>query len=294
MIRDAGLVDLLRAQDIQVTDFGDLDFEDFPDDPPVFGVKNPRAVGSATCRVSQELQRVKALGHIPVLLGGDHSLALGSVHGHSAAVGPLSVVWVDAHADVNTPLTSSTGNLHGQPLSFLLQELQGKIPLLPNFSWVKPCLSAKHLVYIGLRDVDPGEHFILKDLGVKFFSMTEVDQLGIDRVMEETCDYLSGREKRPIHLSYDVDAIDPSITPATGTPVIGGLSYREGMYITEHLKQTGLLSAVDMVEVNLLRADTKKGVDSTASTAVDLILGCFGRKREGNHLDDYILPVPKP
>lgn len=292
LIREAGLVDLLKEQGCSVKDFGDLDFEAFPDDSPVGGVKNPRAVGSATHRLSQALQAIKGEGHTAVMLGGDHSLALGSVHGHSVAMGDLSVVWLDAHADVNTPLTSGTGNLHGQPMSFLLKELQGKIPPLPNFKWVQPCIQAQNLVYIGLRDVDPGEHFILKELGVKFFSMTEVDQLGISRVMEETNDYLHSKvQRRPIHLSFDVDAVDPSVTPATGTPVTGGLSYREGIYICESLSQTGLLSAVDLVEVNPLRADSAAGVRSTVATAVDLIRSCFGRRREGNHAHDYHLPT---
>ncbi|XP_031173849.2 arginase-1-like [Sander lucioperca] len=220
------------------------------------------------------------------------SLAIGSIHGHAAAVGDLSVVWVDAHADINTPLSSYTGNIHGQPVSYLLHELHSKIPILPNFSWIKPCLSAKDLVYIGLRDVDPAEHYILKLLGVKVFSMSKVDQLGVAKVMEETCDYLSAKVKKPIHLSYDIDAIDPSVTPATGTPVVGGLTYREGVYIAEHLGQTGLLSAVDMVEVNPLRGQSDEDVRSTVSTAVDLLLGCFGRLREGNHSLDYRLPEP--
>uniref|UniRef100_A0A4W6CFP1 Arginase n=1 Tax=Lates calcarifer TaxID=8187 RepID=A0A4W6CFP1_LATCA len=204
----------------------------------------------------------------------------------------LSVIWVDAHADINTPLTSPTGNIHGQSMSYVLRELQSKIPVLPNFSWIRPCVSAKDLVYIGLRDVDPEEHYILKLLGVKVFSMSEVDQLGIARVMEETCDYLFSKVKKPIHLSYDIDAIDPSVTPATGTPVVGGLTYREGVYITEQVCQTGLLSAVDMVEVNPLRGQTEEEVQSTVSTAVDLLCGCFGRLREGNHPSDYRLPEP--
>ncbi|MEQ2182106.1 hypothetical protein GOODEAATRI_018690, partial [Goodea atripinnis] len=206
-----------------VKDYGNLTFEDIAVDEPVRGSKSVRAVGSANQRLSEAVQAVKKDGHTAVMLGGDHSLAIGSIHGHTAAVGPLSVVWVDAHADVNTPLTSYTGNLHGQPMSYLLYELQSK---------------------------------------------------------------------KPIHLSYDIDAIDPFITPATGTPVVGGLTYREGLYITEHLCQTGLLSAVDLVEVNPLRGRTEDHVHSTVSTAVDLLLGCFGRLREGNHLPNYSLPEP--
>ncbi|XP_040922740.1 arginase-1 [Toxotes jaculatrix] len=292
LIRAAGLLNKLQEQGCAVKDYGNLAFEVLVDDKPVGRVKCARAVGSANRRLSEAVQAVKRDGHTSVMLGGDHSLAIGSIHGHSAAVGELSVVWVDAHADINTPLTSPTGNIHGQPLSYLLRELQSKIPVLPNFSWIKPCVSAKDLVYIGLRDVDPGEHYILKLLGVKVFSMSEVDQLGVPRVMEETCDYLSARVKKPIHLSYDIDAIDPSVTPATGTPVVGGLTYREGVYITEHLCQTGLLSAVDMVEVNPLRGRTEEDVQSTVSTAVDLLLGCFGRLRGGNHPSDYHLPEP--
>ncbi|KAM9336377.1 arginase-1 [Symphorus nematophorus] len=292
LIRAAGLLQKLQEQGCAVKDYGNLTFDEVLDDKPVGKVKRPRAVGSANQRLSEAVQAVKKDGHTSVMLGGDHSLAIGSIHGHSAAVGELSVVWVDAHADINTPLTSTTGNIHGQPMSYLLHELHSKISDLPNFSWIKPCVSAKDLVYIGLRDVDPGEHYILKLLGVKVFSMSEVDQLGIAKVMEETCDYLSAKVKKPIHLSYDIDAIDPTVTPATGTPVVGGLSYREGVYITEHLCQTGLLSGVDMVEVNPLRAQTDEEVHSTVNTAVDLLLGCFGRLREGNHAPDYRLPEP--
>ncbi|XP_038591605.1 arginase-1-like [Micropterus salmoides] len=291
-IRAAGLLHKLQEQGCAVKDYGNLKFEEVADDEPVGRVKRARAVGSANQRLSAAVQAVKRDGHTSVMLGGDHSLAIGSIHGHAAAVGELSVVWVDAHADINTPLTSSTGNIHGQPMSYLLHELHSEVPVLPNFSWIKPCVSAKDLVYIGLRDVDPGEHYILKLLGVKVFSMSDVDHLGVARVMEETCDYLSASVKKPIHLSYDIDAIDPSVTPATGTPVVGGLTYREGVYITEHLCQTGLLSAVDMVEVNPLRGQSKEDVQSTVSTAVDLLLGCFGRLREGNHPQDYQLPRP--
>ncbi|XP_061565156.1 arginase-1 [Cololabis saira] len=291
-IRTAGLLEGLQQLGCEVKDYGNLTFEDVADETALGRLKSVRAVGGANQRLSAAVKVAKQDGHTAVVLGGDHSLAIGSIHGHSAAVGPLSVMWVDAHADVNTPLTSETGNLHGQPLSYLLHELQSKVPALPNFSWLKPCVSARDVVYVGLRDVDPAEHYILKLLGMKVFSMSQVDQLGIARVMEESCDYLCSRAKKPIHLSYDIDAIDPSVTPATGTPVVGGLTYREGVYIAEHLSQTGLLSAVDLVEVNPLRGPTDGAVQSTASTAVHVLLGCFGRLREGNHLPDYRLPDP--
>lgn len=293
LIRSAGLAKRLEAQGCDVKDYGNLCFEDVCDDEPVGRVKRPRTVGSANQRLAHAVFTAKTDGHTPVMLGGDHSLAIGSIHGHAAATpGDLSVVWVDAHADINTPFTTPTGNVHGQSMSYLVRELHSKIPALPHFSWIKPCVSAKDIIYIGLRDVDPEEHYILKYLGIKVFSMTEVDRLGIARVMEETCDYLFSGVKKPIHLSYDIDAIDPSVTPATGTPVAGGLTYREGIYIAEHIGQTGLLSAVDLVEVNPRQGATEAQVLSTVETAVDVLLGCFGRLREGNPPTDYRIPEP--
>uniref|UniRef100_A0A5F4WCM4 Arginase-1 n=1 Tax=Callithrix jacchus TaxID=9483 RepID=A0A5F4WCM4_CALJA len=137
-----------------------------------------------------------------------------------------------------------------------------------------------------------GDHsYILKTLGIKYFSMTEVDRLGIGKVMEETLSYLLGRKKRPIHLSFDVDGLDPSFTPATGTPVVGGLSYREGLYITEEIYKTGLLSGLDIMEVNPSLGKTPEEVIRTVNTAVAITLACFGVAREGNHKPiDYLNP----
>ncbi|XP_030629497.1 arginase-1 isoform X1 [Chanos chanos] len=292
LIRAAGLVEKLKGQGCIVKDYGNLIFEEVPNDEPIGRVKRPRTVGRANEQLASAVERVKNDGHTCVMLGGDHSLAIGSIQGHASSRNELSVVWVDAHADINTPLTSPTGNIHGQPMSYLIHELHSKIPVMPNFSWIKPCIAAKDIVYIGLRDVDPEEHYILKRLGIKVFSMTEVDRLGIAKVMEQTCDHIFSKVKKPIHLSYDIDALDPSITPATGTPVVGGLSYREGIYITEYICQTGLLSAVDMVEVNPKRGKTEEEIKSTVNTAVDLLLGCFGRVREGSHSPDYKMPEP--
>ncbi|XP_050805804.1 arginase-1 isoform X5 [Gopherus flavomarginatus] len=129
-----------------------------------------------------------------------------------------------------------------------------------------------------------GDHsYFLKSLGIKYYSMTEIDQLGIGKVMEEALDYLLANKKRPIHLSFDVDGLDPSLTPATGTPVPGGVTLREGIYVAEQLYKTGLLSAVDIVEINPRLGKTQEGVDSTVNTAISIILSCFGKAREGSH-----------
>ncbi|KAJ8365597.1 hypothetical protein SKAU_G00144280 [Synaphobranchus kaupii] len=292
LIRSAGLVEKLKGQGCSVRDYGNLKFENVPDDEPIGKVLRPRSVGRANEQLADAVRAIKKDGHTCVMLGGDHSLAIGSILGHAASRKELCVVWVDAHADINTPLTTLTGNIHGQPVSYLIRELHPKIPVMQGFSWIKPCISARDIIYIGLRDVDPEEHYILKYLGVKFFSMTEVDRLGIAKVMEETCDHIFSKVKRPIHLSYDIDALDPSVSPATGTPVVGGLSYREGIYITEQICQTGMLSALDLVEVNPKLGRTEAEISSTATAAVDVILGCFGRFREGSHAPDYRMPTP--
>uniref|UniRef100_A0A8C5X578 Arginase n=1 Tax=Malurus cyaneus samueli TaxID=2593467 RepID=A0A8C5X578_9PASS len=277
----------------QVHDFGDLNFTQVPNDERYNNlVLYPRSVGLATQMLADAVSRAVAAGHRCVTLGGDHSLALGSVSGHARQCPHLGVIWVDAHADINTPLTTQSGNLHGQPLSFLLRELQDKVPQLPGFSWLKPCLSASDIVYIGLRDVDPAEYYILKNFDIQYFSMRDIDRLGIQKVMERTFEQLMGRRQRPIHLSFDIDAFDPSLAPATGTPVLGGLMYREGMYITEEIHNTGMLSAVDMVEVNPLLGASQEAVKATAHLAVDVIATCFGQTREGAHIAFDELPTP--
>lgn len=292
LIRSTGLVERLKEQGCQVRDYGNLKFEDVPDDEAIGKVRRPRSVGRANEQLANAVQAIKKDGRTCVMLGGDHSLAIGSIFGHAATQKEVCVVWVDAHADINTPLTTLSGNMHGQPVSYLIRELQNKMPVIPELSWIKPCISAKDIVYIGLRDVDPGENYILKHLGIKYFSMTEVDSLGIAKVMEETCDHIFSKVKMPVHLSFDIDALDPSVSPATGTPVVGGLTYREGIYITEQICQTGMLSAVDMVEVNPKLGRTEREISSTAQAAVDVILSCFGRAREGSHPPDYSIPKP--
>lgn len=291
VIRDAGLLDRLSGLDYSVHDFGDLNFHHLEKDEPYMNVQSPRTVGAANKMLAGAVSRAVGAGHTLVMLGGDHSLAVGSVGGHAQQCPDLCLIWVDAHADVNTPMTSPSGNLHGQPVAFMLKELKDKMPDIPGFSWMKPFLCSRDLVYIGLRDVDPGEHHILKDLGIQYFTMRDIDRLGIQRVMEVTLDHLLARKQRPIHLSFDIDAFDPSLAPATGTPVNGGLTYREGIYITEEIHNTGLLSAMDLVEVNPVLGANREAMEATASLAVDVIASSLGQTREGAHVSIEIPPV---
>lgn len=214
-------------------------------------LKNTSYVSAVCKSVADSVKDVVSKGHLALTIGGDHSLAMGTVGG-SAAVHPnVGVIWVDAHADINTPETTDTGNLHGCPVSFLMG-LDGA-KNIPTFEWLKPCLDPSRIVYIGLRDVDAPEKKILKDNNIKAFSMHEVDKYGIGAVVKMAIDYLGGNT--PIHLSFDVDALDPSVAPATGTPVRGGLTFREGHYICEAVYETGSLVAVDIMEVNPLLGD---------------------------------------
>ncbi|XP_014591145.2 arginase-2, mitochondrial isoform X2 [Equus przewalskii] len=280
-VREAGLMKRLSNLGCHLKDFGDLSFTPVPKDDLYNNlIVNPRSVGLANQELAEVVSKAVSGGYSCVTVGGDHSLAIGTISGHARHCPDLCVIWVDAHADINTPLTTSSGNLHGQPVSFLLRELQEEVPQLPGFSWIKPCISSPSIVYIGLRDVDPAEHFILKNYDIQYFSMRDIDRLGIQKVMEQTFDLLIGKQ-RPIHLSFDIDAFDPTLAPATGTPVVGGLTYREGIYITEEIHNTGLLSALDLVEVNPWVAASEEEAKATAVLAVDVIASSFGQTREG-------------
>jgi arginase len=197
-------------------------------------------------------------GGLPIVLGGDHSIAMGTLTGLTKARGtPPGLVWIDAHADINSPESSSSGNVHGMPLWFALKN---------GFAL------AGSTVQIGLRDVDPGEKRMLREMGVRAFTMTDVDKLGMMRVMEETL-AIAGDGGRPIHVSFDMDGIDPSEAPGTGTPVKGGLSYREAHLVMEVLHDSGLLGSIEMVEINPILDHRNQ----TATLAVGLICSGLGK-----------------
>lgn len=198
-------------------------------DPPIGIVKNPRWVGRVCQEVADQVERVQRNGQMALTLGGDHSLGLGTLTGTARAMHAqgkeFCCIWVDAHADINTIETTPSGNLHGMPLSFLLGLCDEGLATLDGFEWlaqspVRPVLSPHRLVYIGLRDVDAGEKELLKRHGIKAFSMHQVDKWGIGKVVEMALDHVNPNRDLPIHLSFDVDALDPSVAPATGMLVI--------------------------------------------------------------------------
>jgi len=276
---EAGLVQQLEKLGWNVKFDGHHQYEEFQgiDDPPIGIVKNPKVVSAVCERVATAVASHAKAGELPVTLGGDHSLAMGTISGSLSSFPDAGVIWVDAHADLNTIESTDSGNLHGMPVSFLLGINGPSSPVLPIFSWLRPMLKTSAIVYIGLRDVDDGEKRLLKEHGIKAFSMHEVDKHGIGKVVEMALDHLNGGGKRdrPIHLTFDVDALDPTVAPSTGTPVRGGLTFREGHYICEAIYETGSLVALDLMEVNPSLADAAS-VSQTVAVGCSLVRAALG------------------
>ncbi|TKA73917.1 hypothetical protein B0A55_05049 [Friedmanniomyces simplex] len=254
---ESGLVDQLKDDleynihyDGQVHAYGEL----MPkEDPDHRNMKKPRAVSAVTQQLSKQVYEHAKEGRFVLTLGGDHSIAIGTISGTAKAMRErlgrdIAVIWVDAHADINTPETSDSGNIHGMPVAFLTGLATDK-PDAP-FGWLEEDqrISVKKLVYIGLRDIDRGEKKILREHGIKAFSMHDVDRHGIGKVMDMALGWIGS--DTPIHLSFDIDALDPMWAPSTGTAVRGGLTLREGDFIAECVHETGSLIALDLVEVN--------------------------------------------
>ncbi|SPN99233.1 probable AGA arginase [Cephalotrichum gorgonifer] len=281
---DAGLLTQLRDE-LGYTLHGDTTVQKYVDDStapdtPYRNMKNPRSVSTATARIADQVYAQAREGRMVLTLGGDHSIAIGTVAGSAKAIRErlgreIAVIWVDAHADINTPEMSESGNIHGMPLAFLtgLATEENK----DYFGWLAPenLLSLKKLVYIGLRDVDAAERKLLREHGVRAFSMFDIDKYGIGRVVEMALAHIGS--DTPIHLSFDVDALDPLWAPSTGTPVRGGLTLREGDYICEALHETGNIVAVDLVEVNpKLAAETELGPAETIRAGCSLVRCALG------------------
>lgn len=212
--------------------------------------KRPKLVGETTEKIYETTSKMAKDGKFVLTLGGDHSIAIGTVSGVMERYPDLGLIWVDAHADLNTLESTASGNLHGCPVSFLLG-LHKDSEYPESFNWVPGKLKPSKIVYIGLRDIDGAEKKIIKQLGIKAFSMYHVDRYGINTVIEMALEHLHPNGgKGPIMCSYDVDAVDPLFVPATGTPVRGGLTLREGLFLAERLAETRNLVALDVVETN--------------------------------------------
>jgi len=253
-------------------------------------VKNSHLIAQGVRNIAASVEGCVKQGHFPLLLGGDHTVALGSISGLLSVRPNTRVLWVDAHADINTPTTSLSQNCHGMPVAFLTK-LVNPSTLGPHWEWLHsvPPLPLKHLCYVGLRDVDEGEVRVLKKLGVLCFTMHDIDRVGIGEVMKRALKHLlngggvtsttsAATSPPPLHLSFDIDACDPSVAPSTGTAVPGGLTFREAHFICESAAASGALCSMDLVEVNPeLGTPEEVARGATARAAVALIGSALGK-----------------
>ncbi len=275
MLRTAGIVETMRDLGLDVEDRGDLAAP-----PPLAHATAPEgkahrfAEVAAWARVlSRETYAVARSGRIPIVLGGDHSIAMGSISGvarHAAEAGrELFILWLDAHSDFNTPLTSPSGNMHGMSLAMLCQEpgLEGVFGSEPH-GWVDP--GRLHL--FGIRSIDAGERRLLQDRGVDVIDMRRLDEDGFAVSIRRIIDRVRARNGL-LHVSLDVDFLDPGIAPGVGTAVPGGATYREAHLVMELLYESGLSPSLDLVELNPFLDERAK----SALLLVDLTASLFGR-----------------
>lgn len=273
--RIAGLAERLGTLGLTVVDEGDL----------VVPIPEVRAAGDPAKRYIAEIAGIcRTLydtslgvlrgGGLPIVLGGDHSLAAGSVAATAACLHAegqaLGLIWVDAHGDMNTPQSSQSGNVHGMPLAALLGGDPEELKSLAGFS---PAIRPEHTVLIGIRNLDPHEKELVRASRVHVFTIKDVDRIGIAEITERALE-LAGSGTGGVHVSFDLDVCDPAIAPGVGTPVKGGLDYREAHVLMELVADSGLLRALDLVEVNPILDDR----NITAVLGAELACSALGQK----------------
>ncbi len=274
-IRIAGVADRLRDLGHKVVDEGDVVIKNMEE----LKVGNERArylgeIARASAIIARKVERIMNLGHFPLVLGGDHSVAVGTFSG-IAAFGrqhgkKAGLLWIDAHGDINTPDTSPSGNIHGMPLAMLLGFGPGE---LTSIAGECPKVDPANIALVGVRSLDAGEKKRLKETGVQVHTMSDIDRHGVDRVMKKAVARVTDGTDY-VHVSFDLDAVDPTVAPGVGTPVKGGLDYREAHLIMEVIADTGVMTSLEMVEVNPI---LDQG-NASAAFAVELVQSAFGKK----------------
>jgi arginase len=271
-LRVAGLAEALRERGLHVVDRGNLVGPSNPWQPPVDGYRHLDEVVAWNRMVMGAMYDELEGGHLPVLLGGDHCLGTGSI----TAVArwcrernkTLRVMWLDAHADFNTHEVTPSGNIHGMPVACLC----GIGPrALTHLGGSAPAITPGMLRQIGIRSVDPGEKRLVQQYNIDIYDMRYIDEIGMKRAMEEALEGIDAHTH--LHVSFDVDFLDPSIAPAVGTTVPGGPNYREAQLVMEMIADTGLMGSLDIMELNPAFDDHNR----TARLAVDLVESLFGK-----------------
>jgi arginase len=271
-LRIAGIGQALALRGVDVRDCGNLAGPANPWQPPVDGYRHLEQV-VAWNRVLMEASAAElAAGRMPVMLGGDHCLGIGSItavarhcHQHGRT---LRVLWLDAHSDFNTSAVTPSGNVHGMPVACLC----GLGPRsLTHLDGCSPVLQPAQLRQIGIRSVDPEEKRLVKQHGLDIYDMRYIDEIGMKRVMEQALEGVDGNTH--LHVSFDVDFLDPGIAPGVGTTVPGGVNYREAQLVMEMIADTGAMGSLDIVELNPVLDHCNR----TAELAVDLVESLFGK-----------------
>ncbi|WP_226677353.1 arginase [Rossellomorea aquimaris] len=271
-IRYAGIVERLENLGYDIKDLGDIEIgqAERVHNNPDTNLRNLKAVAEASETLAGKVNDAIGSGDFPLIFGGDHSIAIGTLAGVSPHYENLGVIWYDAHGDLNTGDTSPSGNIHGMPLAVSLGIGHEDLTSIGQSS---PKIKPENIVIIGARSLDEGERELIKEKGIKVYTMHEIDRLGMTKVMEESIDYLKGRTDG-VHLSLDLDGLDPSDAPGVGTPVLGGISYRESHLAMEMLEESGMITSAEFVEVNPILDEKNK----TATVAVALMGSLFGEK----------------
>jgi arginase len=224
----------------------------------------------ATCAsIADAVARAKQAGCLPLVLGGDHSVALGTLGGLARSTSPGGVLWLDAHGDLNRPETSPTGNVHGMVLAAALG-LAGDA--FESDAWPIPAVEPSRVALVGVRSLDEGERQLLRELGARVYTMSDVDRIGVERAIRESLEHVAGSGF--VHVSFDMDVVDPEVAPGVGTPVRGGLSYREAHFALELVAESGLAGSLEVVEVNPI-LDRE---NATGRLAVELVASALGAR----------------
>ncbi|MGJ4897589.1 MULTISPECIES: arginase [unclassified Bradyrhizobium] len=275
-LRTAGLVTVLESLGLDVTDYGDVGIADITEqvDEPPMKAKHYRQIQRWSRVLARRSQELAQTGAIPVFLGGDHSLSMGSVNGiarHCREIGrELFVLWLDAHADYNTPETTITANMHGMSAAFLCGE-PGLDGLLGDEA--RTSITPDQLELFGIRSIDRAEKELLRLRRISIADMRAIDEFGVGVLMRRILDKVRARNG-VLHVSFDVDFLDPEVAPGVGTTVPGGATYREAHLIMEMLHDSGLVRSVDIVELNPFLDERGK----TARVAVELVASLFGQQ----------------
>lgn len=267
-IRYAGVVERLQELGHSVDDVGDIAIGRRETSQNT-KLRNLEEVVAANTILANRVHDIIGEGSFPIVLGGDHSIAIGTLAGLADRYENLGVIWYDAHADLNTAETSPTGNIHGMPLAVSIGLGHEELVNIRDFA---PKIKPENVVIIGARSVDPGERELIKEKGIKVFSMHEIDKLGMSEVMTQAIQYFVDRKVDGVHLSLDLDGLDPLYTPGVGTPVAGGISYRESHLAMEMLYASNMITSAEFVEVNPILDEKNK----TADVAVGLMGSLLG------------------